>query len=263
VVLNPTKSGENVFYPVKRSAARRFHLLLLTIAAAIASTPAPGETHQDLTAIHEAVIDFVSAQQSADADLQVHPRTTNPRFRRTPCQSPLVAFATPGAKRIGNTTVGVRCDGKRPWKLYIPTRVTLMLPVVVANRPLLRGQRLAAKDLRIEKRDAGTVQHPAIRTPTQVVGYVVTHPIATGQAVDGAMLAAPNLVERDHRVRMTARNRGIDISVPGQAMEDSALGETVNVRNASSRAFVEGVVTGPGTARLRLHSRTIKTALKQ
>ena len=212
-------------------------MLLLTIAAAVASTPAPGETHQDLTTIHKAVFDFVSAQHSVDADLQVHPQTMGPQLRRTPCQSPLVAFATPGAKRIGNTTVGVRCDGKRPWKLFVPTRVTLMLPVVVANRPLLRGQRLTAQDLRIEKRDAGTVQRPAIRTPAQVVGYVVTHPMATGQAVDAAMLAAPTpmLVERDHHVRMTVRNRDV----------------------------VEGVVTGPGTARLHLHPEPIKTALKQ
>ena len=252
-----------MLYPVKRLAVRRFHVLLLTIAAAIASTPAPSETHQSLTAIHNAVNDFVSAQHSADADLQVHPQTTGLRLRRTPCQSPLVAFATPGAKRIGNTSIGVRCDGKRPWKLFVPTRVTLMLPVVVANRPLLPGQRLVAQDLRIEKRDAGAVQRPAIRTPTQVVGYVVTHPIATGQAVDAAMLAAPILVERDHRVRMTVRNRDVDISMPGQAMEDGALGETVNVRNASSRAIVEGVVTGLGTVRLGLHPKPIKTALKQ
>ena len=109
----------------------------------------------------------------------------------------------------------------------------------------------------------GTVQRPAIRTPTQVVGYVVTRPIVVGQAVDAAMLAAPILVERDHRVRMTVRNRDVDISMPGRAMEDGALGETVNVRNASSRAIVEGVVTGPGTVRLRLYPEPIKTALKQ
>jgi hypothetical protein len=61
---------------------------------------------------------------------------------------------------------------------------------------------------------------------------VVTHPIATGQAVDAALLAAPIVIERDHRVRMTVRNRDA----------------------------VEGVVTG---APLLLHPKPIKTALKQ
>lgn len=159
--------------------------------------------------------------------------------------------------------MGVRCDGNRPWKLFVPAQVRLMRPVVVANRALARGQHLAAQDLRIEHRDVGDLRRPAVRDPAQVLGYVVYRAIAPGHVVDAMMLRAPILVERGRRVRMLVRAQGVSISMSGEAMEDGALGEIVKVRNISSRSIVEGVVSGFGAVRLNVQQTSIKTALKQ
>ena len=220
-------------------------------------------THQSLSSIRDAVVEFVTAEHAEDAQLNVHPDSIDKRLRLAHCSGGLRAFWAAGSKTVGNTTVGVRCNDAKSWKLYVPTRVRLMQPVVVANRALSRGQRLEAQDLRIEHRDIGELRRPAVRHPTQVLGYRVDRPVSPGRVVDAAMLSAPVLVERGRRVRLAVRARGMDISMSGQAMEDGALGDTVRVRNTSSRAIVEGVVTGSGTVRTYLRGVPVKTSLNQ
>ena len=219
---------------------------------------AHAETHQSLSAIHDAVVEFVTAEHVDGAKLQVQPDAIDTRLRLADCPTALRAFWAAGSKTVGNTTVGVRCNDGKAWKLYIPTRVRLMQPVVVANRALSRGQRLEAQDLRIEHRDVGDLRRPAVRDPAQVLGYRVDRPIPPGRVVDAAMLSAPVLVERGRRVRLAVRTQGMDISMSGQAMEDGALGDTVKVRNTSSRAIVEGVATGAGTVRSYLRGTSVK-----
>jgi flagella basal body P-ring formation protein FlgA len=221
------------------------------------------ETHQSLSSIRDAVVEFVTTEHADDAQLKVHPDSIDKRLRLAHCSTGLRAFWAAGSKTVGNTTVGIRCKDVKAWKLYIPTRVRLMKPVVVANRALSRGQRLEAQDLRIEHRDVGDLRRPAVRDPAQVLGYRVHRPIPPGRVVDASMLSAPVLVERGRRVRLAVRTQGMDISMSGQAMEDGALGDTVKVRNTSSRAIVEGVVTGSGTVRTYLRGAPVKTSMNQ
>jgi len=234
------------------------------MALVLSSTPALSKAdRQNLLALHEAVIAFVHAQHPADADLEVMPDRLDPRLRLSPCERALEAFWAPGSAQLGQTTVGLRCDGAKPWKLFLPTRVKLLQPVVVASRPLARGQRLGRDDLALEKRDVGTLRGKAIRDPAQVLGYLMSRGVPAGRALDSAVLEAPVLVERGRRVRMAVQAQGIDITMAGVALEDGALGETVRVRNPASRRIVEGIVVGPAQVRLLLPSDLHKTSSRQ
>lgn len=218
---------------------------------------------QNLLALHEAVVAFVHAQHPADADLEVLPDRLDPRLRLSPCEGSLEAFWSPGSAELGQTTVGVRCDGTKPWKLFLPTRVKLLQPVVVASRPLARGQRLGKDDLALEKRDLGTLRGKTIQNPTQVLGYLMRRGVPAGRALHTALLEAPVLVERGRRVRMAVQAQSIDITMTGVALEDGALGETVRVRNPASSRVVEGVVVGPAQVRLELRPALRKTSSRQ
>ena len=222
--------------------------MLLVLSSAPAASFA--SDRQNLLQLHEAVIAFVRAQHSANADLEVVPDRLDPRLRLSPCERALEAFWAPGSAELGQTTVGVRCDGAKPWKLFLPTRVKLLQTVVVSSRPLARGQRLGKADLALEKRDIGALRGKAIQNPSQVLGYLMSRGVPAGRVLDSALLEAPVLVERGRRVRMAIQTKGIDITMAGTALEDGALGETVRVRNPASRRVVEGVVVGPAQVRL-------------
>lgn len=209
-----------------------------------------GAERQHLPAVHEAVIAFVQANHPVDAELRVVPDPLDRRLRLAPCERPLEAFWAPGSASVGHVTVGVRCDGARPWKLYVPTRVKLMREVVVAARPLARGQRLSREDLALDRRDVGRLRTHATTDPEPLVGYVLTRPVPAGRVLDSGLLEAPVLVERGRRVRMAVEGAGVTITMSGVALEDGALGDTVQVRNPASRRVVEGVVVGAALVRL-------------
>ena len=135
----------------------------------------------------------------------------------------------------------------------------LLQPVVVASRPLARGQRLGSDDLALEKRDVGDSAREGVSgTRPRSLGYLMSRGVPAGRALDSAVLEAPVLVERGRRVRMAVQAQGIDITMAGVALEDGALGETVRVRNPASRRVVEGVVVGPAQVRLSTAVETFR-----
>jgi len=233
-----------VQHPVKQLST------LLVALAVLATTSASAAGRQNLLTLHRSVIAFVTEQHPADADLLVTPDRLDPRLNLSPCTSPLIAFWARGSAKVGHTTVGVRCEDAKPWKLYLPTRVKLMQPVVVALRPLARGQQLERSDLGLDKRDVGTLRSGALQDPEQVLGYVLKRAVPAGHTLDLRLLEAPRLVERGRRVRLIIAGQGINITMSGTALEDGALGETVRVRNPASRRVVEGIVMGPARVRL-------------
>jgi len=223
-------------------------VLIAVADVALAQDTAP----QSLDAIRTAVVAFVTGFHGADADLEVKPGGLDPRLRLAPCSAPLEAAWANGSSQAGRVTVEVRCASQRPWRLYVPTQVALHQEVVVAARPLARGQRLSAADLRRERRDVGRLGGDAVREPQRVLGYVLTRPLGEGRVLDPRLLEAPRLVERGQRVRLLAEGPGIHISMAGDALQAGALGDTVRVRNPASRRVVDAVVSGPGRVTLRV-----------
>jgi flagella basal body P-ring formation protein FlgA len=242
-----TETGEKVDLAVKQLSIR-----FLTLLVALLATPAGAgleSSHQDLGEIRDAVARFVERHHDAEG-LRVSPGDLDPRLRLARCASALQTEWANGSARVGQVTVEVRCTDERPWRLYVPTRVSLMRQVVVASRPLARGQRLSGADLALGTRDLGRLGGDPVRDPTRVTGYVLTRPLPSGAVLEARLLEAPRLVERGQRVRLVVEAAGIHISMTGQAVEAGALGETIRVRNPASRRVVDAVVTGPGQAAL-------------
>jgi hypothetical protein len=79
-------------HPVKQLSIRHIIISLVAAAVCLASLPIAAKDSQDLSAIHEAIINFITAQHEQDADLQVSPSTIDSRLRLVPCKAPLRAF---------------------------------------------------------------------------------------------------------------------------------------------------------------------------
>ncbi len=170
----------------------------------------------------------------------------DPRLRLARCTVPLEAFLPPGGREIGSTTVGVRCNGDKRWTLYVPVKVTVFTQVVVAARSLPRGQLLSASDLSLARRDLARLPQGYFRDPAEVAGQQLKRNVTAGQALTPALLKAPRTIRRGERVTLVAGGNGVEVRMPGIALNNAARGETVRVRNVSSKRIVLGVVAGPG-----------------
>lgn len=174
------------------------------------------------------------------------------RLRLARCGTALEAFTAPGGRSIGNTTVGVRCSGPQAWSLYLSATVQVQTQVLVAARALPGGALLAAGDLKLAERDLTNLPAGYFSSPAQAVGKRLRYSIATGAALNPAMLSSPKLVRRGDQVTLVAGTPDFEVRANGMALTDGGAGEVVRVRNSLSKKEIEGVVTSTGIVQVRL-----------
>ena len=227
-------------------------ILLLGPASAAAGQMQP------LDSIRGAVAAFITEQASSyGAPPRIKIGRLGARLRLALCSEPLDAFQPAGSRIIGNTTIGVRCNGASPWTIYVPAYVQLFQPVAVTTRPLERGAVISAADIKMVEHDLAALKLGHIADRRQAIGMVVKQRVGAGSVITPNMVETPRLVRRGERVTIVARSSGIEIQATGTALADGAQGDLIKVRNSSSRKIVEAVVMKPGVVNVRIlsHSR--------
>jgi flagella basal body P-ring formation protein FlgA len=68
--------------------------------------------------------------------------------------------------------------------------------------------------------------------------------LRAGQALKGADVAKPDLVQRDQGVTLIYDSVGVHLTVLGKALESGTEGDVVNVLNLQSKRTIAGVVVG-------------------
>jgi len=68
--------------------------------------------------------------------------------------------------------------------------------------------------------------------------------LRAGQALKGADVSKPDLVQRDQGVTLIYDTVGVHLTVLGKALESGTEGDVVNVMNLQSKRTISGVVVG-------------------
>ena len=229
---------------------RVYFSLLLLVAPWLAPAVT---THQSLEDIQQAVRSFIAKEAPpASGNAIIEVGYLDPRLRLPACEHPLEAFLPAGARPYGNTTVGVRCNGAGPWLLYVPVTARINQEVIVATRPLSRGAILGLADIRMESRDISSLVSGYITEPAQALGQQLIHPLAPGTPLGPTSIRAPTLVRRGQTVILLVKSGDMEVRMSGQALSDGVEGQTIQIRNMSSRRVVEGTVTADGTVYLSM-----------
>ncbi|HLV26685.1 MAG TPA: flagellar basal body P-ring formation chaperone FlgA [Gemmatimonadales bacterium] len=118
--------------------------------------------------------------------------------------------------------------------------------VLVASRELPRGHVLEASD--IAYAESRSRERAAEVTAGQLPepGWITRRVVREGEILRVPTVVPPSLVARGDTVRVHWRVSGIEISRPGIALGEAALGELVQVRLGALQR-VSAVATGPST----------------
>ncbi len=210
--------------------------------------------YQDVARIVEVAKQFALTQSQAqhDGDVEIATRSLDSRLRLARCDRPLEAFAAPGSRRIGQTSVGVRCSGEQPWKLYVPVEIQVFGKVVRAARGLPRGVAVTSSDLAVQRHNLAQLPHGYLTDPKQAVGKMTRRSLRAGQVLTHTAVKAPEVVARGQSVVIAARKGALAVRTSGEALGSGAQGERVRVRNISSGRVVEGVIVAPGQVEVDL-----------
>ncbi len=229
-----------------RTSAKSALGICLAFATVAPITATTGDV-QSLETIRATAESFVMEQMGNEsADVEVRASRLDPRLRLAQCDQALDAFNAAGSQLGGNASIGVRCDGSRPWKIYVPVRVTREVEVAVLSKSLPRGATLTEDSIRTRRMDTTTLSFGYYSDVGALSGQKLRRAAASGTVITPDLVAIPPTVRKDEQVTLIAQSRGIAIRAPGRAMADAQVGDLIQVRNLSSERVVEGRVRGPG-----------------
>jgi flagella basal body P-ring formation protein FlgA len=130
-------------------------------------------------------------------------------------------------------------------RIQVTGSVYEVLDVPVLTRSVRRGETIRARDLEFLKQRRKSVQRNTIIDINRIVGKTPRRYLQTGKPLRMADLQMPVLVAKGKLVTLSLKNRHMQITAQGKALEDGAQGDVVRVTNTRSRQTVQGVVVGP------------------
>jgi len=124
-------------------------------------------------------------------------------------------------------------------------QVTIRRQIVVAARPLNRGQIIAAEDLAIVDRTFEQAPDFGITETGPLVGQRVKRFIDRNERLNMKDIEPQPLVNRNDLVTVWVQRGGVQIKAAAKAVSAGGFGDTVFLQNEASRQKFSGVVIGP------------------
>ncbi|WP_428449351.1 flagellar basal body P-ring formation chaperone FlgA [Photobacterium nomapromontoriensis] len=222
----------------------RFLLCIIGLMAVFFSAFVSSETQNPLDKVQQTAEQYVAQQISKPekGELHIKAATLDSRLRLTHCPEPLNA-SMPGKQSLsGNITVLISCQPDN-WQIYVPVRTQLLLPRVVATKPLARGMVLTGSDLTIKMIELRFQRGLIFERPEQIIGSKIKRTVNMGDPVLGSDIC---LVCRNDAITIRAGGSGLSIVTKGVALSDGSLGEQIKVQNSKSKRMIDAVITGVG-----------------
>jgi len=182
--------------------------------------------------------------QEAKISIKVDP--LDKRLTLSKCTAPLSAFESPNSKNSGRTTVGVRCDGDKNWKLYVPVTIEVIRNVVTIRQGVTRRAALKESDLVMQEKDISGMHNGYYTDSKAVIGKLVKTSLKAGTVISPRNLKTPLAIKKGTTVTIIAELSGIKIRMKGKALKSGGIGEGIAVENSSSSRKIEGKILDDG-----------------
>lgn len=149
----------------------------------------------------------------------------------------------------GRTVLGlvVRVDGRVVRNTSVPVEVEALTEMVVALRPLERGEVIGEGDVALQKRDLATAPPKICRVPAEVVGKRARIGLKANAPIRSDFLEKVPLVKYGQPVVIIAENGALRVTAAGRAKGVGAEGDIIAVENLGSRKDVRARVLDSGS----------------
>ena len=210
----------------------------------ICASPVWATERQSHAQIQEVALAYAQAQtRTLPGKVSIRIEDIDRRSNLPACAS-IEAFLPGGAKLMGKTSIGVRCNEKPGWSIYVQATIRVSASLLVANRPLAQNTVLNANDFSLQNGELG--QPGILIDPAQALGKTLKFAIGAGQVLREDMLRPPFVVAQGKTTEVWARSEGFAIRSSGQALNDGAEGQNVLVRMPSGQVISGKAVADGG-----------------
>jgi flagella basal body P-ring formation protein FlgA len=187
-----------------------------------------------------------------EGKININVEKMDSRLRLRACaDDKLVIFNPSRTQTIHTNTMGIKCiEADNHWTLYVPIKISVLKLVYAAKQPLSRGSRIGVEDLYALEMDIQQLKQGYYTEEQQVLGKICKQPISQGTPFSPFNVQMPRLVIKGQQVNIVAGNEFFSVKMPGIALNDGILGESVSVKNLSSKKILEGKITASQEVRV-------------
>jgi flagellar basal body P-ring formation protein FlgA len=220
-------------------------MMATALLGVAANATADGAPRQDTAALERIVLRYLQVETAGlPGQITYRAGPIDSRLALSVCVAPQ-AFLPAGARLWGNSTVGVRCDGDKPWSIFVPVQVHVIAEYLVTARPLSPGQPLAAGDIVARTADITLLPAGVFTDPAQAIGKTPVTSLGAGQALRAELLRAPIVVQAGQSVILQTSGPGFTVRAEGKALAQATDGQVIQVR-AASGSTISGIAHNGG-----------------
>lgn len=174
------------------------------------------------------------------------------RLQLSRCRSQLSAFIPGPRLRLGASSIGIMCNDRHAWKVFIPVTIRVYAQVVVSKHNLPRATIISAADLGTARKELSRLYDGYFSSPRELLGMKLKRPARAGGVFNPRMVSPRQLVKRGEPVTILAEHNGLVIRVMGEALMDGKLGQLVRVQNSRSGREIHAEVISLSTVRIKM-----------
>jgi len=218
------------------------------------STTWANEQYQSHASIIKTVEQYLDSHLNSSPELETRTQIghLDKRLILTKCDKALKPFSNNHRDFGSRVSVGVKCTGSKPWSLYVPVTIQRIAPIYVASHPISKGEKISDRDIQKVFKDVNKLHGRYNRTKEEIIGKIAKRSISLGSVFNPRYLALPIVIKKGDKVDIIAKLQGLSIRMSGKAENDGAQGQTINVKNLSSKRIVEAVVQHAGLVKINL-----------
>jgi len=164
--------------------------------------------------------------------------TLDPRIIIKPCQLPLQANI-PENHNGRNLNIKINCDDSTPWNIYLPAKVEITLPVLVAKNTILKGTMLTDDNIEILFIANNKIRGERLQDKKIVLGAKAKKRIAKGRTISRKSIC---VVCKGDTVIIIASSENFSIKTKGVALSSGNINEQIRVKNAQSNRIITSTV---------------------
>lgn len=220
-------------------------VLFLGCAAPLAAI---SDNRQSHPSIQQVALEFARQQMlNLPGKVSIKIQDIDSRVALNACGK-LEAFLPIGAQLPGKTSIGVRCNEKPGWSIFVQANISVSVDLLVSNKPLTQGSVLSSDDYTLRK---GEMSQPGLLfDPAQAIGKILKYSIGAGQVLRQDMLREPFVIHQGQTVKLHARGNGYLLSTEGFAMNDAAAGQWIKIKVTSGQ-LISAIATTDGNAEVK------------
>lgn len=186
----------------------------------------------------QALVASLNEEKNKQVSVEVSP--IDPRVVIKPCSSELHANI-PQKLRSRNVNVQITCDDSIPWSIYLPARVRIKIPVVVATLAIDKGSLLTGDNIEVRWLDELKIRGEKMHNVNALIGAKANRNLMKGAAVTKRNIC---LVCKGDNVTIVAATSGLTLKTRGSSLSNGHIGDKVMVKNARSGKLVSATISG-------------------